>query len=190
MKVLAGDWRAETPVAIKKGIFGDAKGIVFHKRLFSIETMPIRSIQSAELVDANNYVSIAGKLGWTVAGAVVLGPLGALVGAIGGGNRSERIVAVRFMDGRKVMLSGKTRDLQPILAAGFNMKDAPPAQPPTIVITAQPDPRRLTSPPQLLGAPPTPPWGAAPSPESAAAPLGESVPKPQLADAADNPPSR
>ena len=97
---------------------------------------------------------------------------------------------MRFMDGRKVMLSGKTRDLQPILAAGFNMKDAPPAQPPTIVITAQPDPRRLTSPPQLLGAPPTPPWGAAPSPESAAAPLGESVPKPQLADAADNPPSR
>jgi hypothetical protein len=84
MKVLAGDWRAETPVAIKKGIFGDAKGIVFHKRLFSVETMPIRSIQSAELVDANNYVSIAGKLGWTVAGAVVLGPLGALVGAIGG----------------------------------------------------------------------------------------------------------
>jgi len=129
--------------------------------------MPIRSIQSAELVDANNYVSIAGKLGWTVAGAVVLGPLGALVGAIGGGNRSERIVAVRFTDGRKAMLSGRTQDLQPILAAGFNMKDAPPPEPPTIVIAAQPESLSQPSQSQPLAAPSMQPWSAAPSRETA-----------------------
>lgn len=119
MKLLSGDWPADSPVVIKKSFTGSIKGIMFQKGLFSYDTIPMSEIKIAELVTAENSMSIGKKLGWGIAGAVLLGPIGAIIGGVAGGNSKTRIVAVSFSDGRKALIKGSAKEVEPLIAAGF-----------------------------------------------------------------------
>ena len=92
--------------------------------------MPLSEIQSLDVVTEDNRASIAGKVGWGVAGAVVLGPVGMLAGVLGGGIRKVRIISVLFADGRKVLLKGTADDLELLVAANFGGSTGRQAKPP------------------------------------------------------------
>ena len=81
--------------------------------------MPLDQIESVDLVTQENKTSVLGKAGWGAVGAIALGPLGLLAGVLGGGNKSMMIMAVKFKNGRKVLLQGKSKDMQPLLGAAF-----------------------------------------------------------------------
>lgn len=86
---------------------------------FSFEKLPIQDIKSAELVTNENHMSVGRKLGWGIGGALLLGPIGAAIGAIAGGNMKDQIVAIVLKDGRKLMVKGGKKEIAPILAAGY-----------------------------------------------------------------------
>lgn len=130
MKVLAGDWPVDSNVTFKKGFSGKIKTIMIQKGVFSFDKIPFDEISGAEIVTDENRMSVGRKLGWGIGGALVLGPLGAVIGAVAGGNMKEQAVAVVFKDGRKVMLKGKRKELEPIIAAGYQWGAELPRQDP------------------------------------------------------------
>jgi hypothetical protein len=119
MKVLAGDWPPDCNVTFQKSFTGKIKTIMIQKSMFSFDKIPFEDIKSTEVVTDANRASVGRKLGWGIGGAVLLGPVGAVIGALAGGNMKEQAVAVVFKDGRKVMLKGKRSELEPIVAAGY-----------------------------------------------------------------------
>jgi hypothetical protein len=119
MKVLAGDWPTDTNVTFQKSFTGRIKTIMIQKSTWSFDKIPFEDIASAEVITDENRMSVGRKLGWGVGGALLLGPIGAVIGAVAAGNMKEQAVAVVFKDGRKVMLKGKRKELEPIIAAGY-----------------------------------------------------------------------
>lgn len=119
LKILAGDWPADGNVTFKKGFSGQIKEVLLQKGSFSFDHLTLADIAKAEIVTAENRMSVGGKLGWGVAGAVLLGPVGAVIGGIAGGNAKVRVLAVEFRDGRKVVVKGKPKEIEPLLAAGY-----------------------------------------------------------------------
>lgn len=109
LKILAGDWSAGKYVAVSSPIFGGPKTLLMPKGVFTHERISVEDVESAEILTQENYSSAAGKVGWGAAGAVALGPIGLLAGAIIGGNRNAITVIVRFKDGRSVMIQGKSK---------------------------------------------------------------------------------
>src|SRR5450631_4033455 len=124
MKIIAGDWPANSAVALKKNFFGTITSVMIQKSAFSFDYIPLTDIRSAEVVTVDNHMSIGRKIGWGIAGALVLGPVGAAIGGVAGGNMKEQVVAVVFKDGRKALLRGKPKHLEPIIVAGFNWNQA------------------------------------------------------------------
>ncbi len=119
MKVLAGDWKAESPIAIKKSFLGKPVALLIPKGVFSFETIALGDVATLEIVTEDNQASIAGKLGWGAAGLVVLGPLGLLAGVLGGGNKRDRVMALSTRDGRKALIKGHAKEAEMLIAAAY-----------------------------------------------------------------------
>lgn len=114
MKVLGGDWPAGCNVSLQQHKIPE---LLFKGSLW--KGVPVDQIESAELVTQENHTSILAKIGWGAIGAGAFGPVGLLAGVLGGGNRTSMVMAVKFKDGRSVLLEGKSKDLIPLLGAGF-----------------------------------------------------------------------
>lgn len=120
MKILGGDWPAGHNAALKRAHFTlRIEGVQLWRSALSSDVMPLDQIESVDLVTQENKTSVLGKAGWGAVGAIALGPLGLLAGVLGGGNKSMMIMAVKFKNGRKVLLQGKSKDMQPLLGAAF-----------------------------------------------------------------------
>ena len=119
LKVLAGDWKAG-PVGISTTFTGSKmKRLFLPKGWFRYDRIKPKHIASVEIVTQENQTSIVGKLGWGVGGALTLGPVGLLAGVLGGGNKNVMIVAMKLHDGRSALISGPSKEVQLLLAAGF-----------------------------------------------------------------------
>lgn len=116
MKVLAGDWPVDANVTFRAGTSG---ALSFQKSTFSFDHVALSEIESAELVTEDKRMSVGGKLGWGIAGALLLGPIGAVIGGVAGGNKNEKIVAVVFRDGRKALLKAKAKEAEKLLAIAY-----------------------------------------------------------------------
>ena len=76
-------------------------------------------ISSIDIVTEDNKKSVLAKAGWGTVGLAALGPLGLLAGVFGGGNRSQRVVSLVLKDGRKALISGKSKEVQELLVMGY-----------------------------------------------------------------------
>lgn len=122
MKILAGDWSDNTPITVKKSFTGKWQELWFSTGLFRIEKIPLSDVVEFQVVTEENKASILGKAGWGAAGLVVLGPLGLLAGALGGGNKRDRVMVIRTRDGRSAMIKGNSADAEAMMAATFGNK--------------------------------------------------------------------
>lgn len=119
MKILAGDWNENATVVVNRSFGGKAIEIAIQKSGFSFEKLPIDQVETVEILTENNKSSILGKAGWGTVGAIALGPIGLLAGVLGGGNRKERIMVVKFKDGRSAMIKGNAKDAEVFMSAAF-----------------------------------------------------------------------
>jgi hypothetical protein len=61
------------------------------------------NLESLEVATQENVKSIAAKIGWGIAGAAILGPVGLLAGVLGGGNKTEITFLAHFSDGKNLI---------------------------------------------------------------------------------------
>jgi hypothetical protein len=135
LTVLAGDWKENSTAKLVKS-WGKVRALRLPLGWFRSETVAVSEIVAIDRVTEENKTSILGKLGWTIAGGVLLGGFGALLGFWKGGQRHKMVVAILFKDGRKVILTGKNKFALKVLAIPTpkdfyvaGVLPPPPAQP-------------------------------------------------------------
>lgn len=75
------------------------------------------AIDRVEQLNDEKIKSIPGTAGWGIAGAALLGPLGAIGGMLVGGNKQRVTFAVYTKDGKKFMAVGEPKAYQAAVAA-------------------------------------------------------------------------
>ncbi len=84
------------------------------------ESVDLKSaVESVDQLNEEKVKKLAGTAVWGVAGAALLGPLGAIGGMLLGGNKKEVAFACYLKDGRKFMATTDGKTWQKILAASF-----------------------------------------------------------------------
>lgn len=129
LKVLAGDF---------KQISGSYNYINFRKKCFVMEPMPDKSkkgiwgfltrdlnpkpeeihfdeIEEMEVATEESVKRIGGTIGWGVAGAALLGPVGLLAGLLLGGKGKDVIFVCKFKDGRKLIAQSPSADYNALM---------------------------------------------------------------------------
>ncbi len=119
MHVLAGSWPQKSRVEAKKSLMGRLKYVRIWKSWLSFDDLPAAEIQSAQIMTTDSASNTQGKIDGAIAGGILFGGFGAVVGSMLAENVTERLVAVYFKDGRKALIKGSTKEVEPLLAAGF-----------------------------------------------------------------------
>ncbi len=116
MKILGGSWAEGSAVFDRsmKGISGIKMGG------WAGVLVPAEDVISATPVTNENKTSVVGKASWGVAGGMLLGPVGALAGILGGGNKQQLVVAMEFTGDRRALLECDPADLKRLMAMAIN----------------------------------------------------------------------
>lgn len=116
MRVLGGDFPEDKPVVWLRGVFGGIKGVAVSTGLIRAAKYPKDKIVSVEVVTSENATSVAGAGFGIAAGALLAGPVGAIVGGVLGGKGSKQVAAVTFEDGKRALIEGKAKDINMLVA--------------------------------------------------------------------------
>ena len=113
MRIVGGDFEAgEWSVQARGGLVAMARAGVSMRP--AATALPLAGV---ELLSVERAKSLAAAGGWAAAGAVAFGAVGALGGALLGGNRTEVCFRVQLGDGRGFVAIGLPQVFQQ-LAAG------------------------------------------------------------------------
>ena len=83
------------------------------------EQIPIEELEAVEIATEESIKKIGGTIGWGVAGALILGPVGLLAGLLLGGNKKKVTFVAKFKDGRKLFASTDSKTYTKLQAAVF-----------------------------------------------------------------------
>ena len=113
-KVIGGDWPKAKVAEIRTTLSGKPKSITLRKGFLRKDRLPVKEVATVEIVTQQNETSAGGKVAWGTAGALALGPVGLLAGAMIGGNHNLTTLLVRFKDGRAALLQGESKVMMPL----------------------------------------------------------------------------
>jgi len=128
MEILGGDWRPGGRAGFRIGLFGKPKWLLMPGK-FPYERINFDKIAAIEPISNENRTSLAGAVGWGAVGTALAGPVGLLAGALLGGKKQRQVAAVRFTDGRSVLLECPPKDFKWLLGVGYQRRPAPAANP-------------------------------------------------------------
>ncbi|WP_133365703.1 hypothetical protein [Qipengyuania sediminis] len=113
INVHAGDW--------KKGKGSYGLGVFLLPRPLGWEKESINSkhLTEVEVASEESVKRLGGAAGWGVAGAVLLGPVGLLAGALLGGRGKDVTFIARFRDGRKFLATTDSKTFIKIQSVVF-----------------------------------------------------------------------
>ncbi len=120
IKVVAGDLDKGAWQFV--GMFGTATmtRASTTKSLWKGESVDLKTeVESIDQLTEEKVKKLAGTAGWGLAGAALLGPLGAIGGMLIGGNKKEVAFTCNLKDGRKFMATTSGKVWQKIIAARF-----------------------------------------------------------------------
>ena len=86
---------------------------------FFRETIPQDQIEALEVASEESVKRIGGTVGWGVAGAMLLGPFGALAGLLAGGVGKDVTFVCKLRDGRKFLATAPSKVFTELSAALF-----------------------------------------------------------------------
>jgi len=89
------------------------------EHIFLGETIPITELSTVDIATEESVKKLEGTIGWGVAGAVILGPVGLLAGLLLGGKKKEVTFIAKFKDGRKLLASTDSKTFTKLQAAVF-----------------------------------------------------------------------
>ena len=114
IKVLAGDFIEGTGQLSWGSLILKTK-----EHNFLGETISLTELDTVDIATEENVKKIGGTVGWGVAGAVILGPVGLLAGLLLGGKNKEVTFVAKFKDGRKLMATADSKTFTKLQAAVF-----------------------------------------------------------------------
>lgn len=83
------------------------------------ESIPISELAEVDVATEDTVKKLGGTVGWGLAGAVALGPVGLLAGLLLGGKKKEITFVARFKDGRKLLATTDNKTFTKLKAATF-----------------------------------------------------------------------
>jgi hypothetical protein len=132
-KVIAGDFGSSRVGQVLVGPFFRKSGQGFNMPVnghsFKSEHIGTGLVQNLEIATEENLKKMGGAIGWGIAGAVALGPVGALAGVLAGGRSKDVTFVCLFKDGRKFLGSCNAKTFTDIQAACFVTPQETLAQP-------------------------------------------------------------
>lgn len=115
IKVLAGDFLKGGDSNYSSGSFA----LKTEEHFWIGEIIPLDQLDTIDIATEESVKKIGGTVGWGVAGAVILGPVGLLAGLLLGGKKKEVTFVAKFKDGRKLMASTDSKTFTKLQAAIF-----------------------------------------------------------------------
>jgi len=112
--VHAGDFRKGKDHQFLRG-----KLIMKRPKGFFRETIAIDQVEIVEVASEEAVKRIGGTIGWSVAGAVLLGPVGLLAGLLAGGVGKDVTFVCKLKDGRKFLATASSKIFVELQAATF-----------------------------------------------------------------------
>ena len=83
------------------------------------EAIPSTQLDTVDIATEESVKKIGGTVGWGIAGAAILGPVGLLAGLLLGGKKKEVVFVAKFKDGRKLMASTDSKTFTKLQTAVF-----------------------------------------------------------------------
>jgi len=94
-------------------------GIFILGSFFNQEKIEVAEVDILEIASEENVKKMGGTVGWGIAGAALLGPLGLLAGLLLGGKSKQVTFICQFKDGRKFLAIAHQKIYTKIQAAIF-----------------------------------------------------------------------
>ncbi|TXH81251.1 MAG: hypothetical protein E6Q77_08565 [Rhizobium sp.] len=73
------------------------------------ETIKLDAVETVEMASEEAVKRLGGTIGWGVAGAVILGPVGLLAGLLAGGKGKDVTFVCKLKDGRKFLATASSK---------------------------------------------------------------------------------
>lgn len=83
------------------------------------QTISVAELEAVETASEESVKRIGGTVGWGVAGAALLGPVGLLAGLLAGGRGTDVTFVAKFKDGRKMLATTDSKTYTKLAAAVF-----------------------------------------------------------------------
>lgn len=83
------------------------------------EAIRLTQLESVEVATEESVKKLGGTVGWGMAGALILGPVGLLAGLLMGGRKKEVTFVAKFKDGRKFLGTTDSTTFTKLQAAAF-----------------------------------------------------------------------
>lgn len=111
-------------------ITASAHAVFISERVLQLRPEVIlgNNIESLEAATEQGVKKIGGALGWGVVGGVIAGPLGAIAGAVLGGNHRETAFTLVMKDGRRLIGTVETGIFNALVAQKMRFNTVPAPQ--------------------------------------------------------------
>lgn len=86
---------------------------------FLPESVPVTSLKSVDIATEESVKRVGGTVGWGVAGAALLGPVGLLAGLLVGGRGKDVTFVAEFHNGKRFMGTTDAGTYKKLAAATF-----------------------------------------------------------------------
>lgn len=118
-------------IVVHAGDFGKGKGALSFGAVLSLpkakpgaiffpnENIQISELQTVETASEEAVKRLGGTVGWGIAGAALLGPVGLLAGLIAGGKGKDVTFVAVFKDGRRLLATTDSKTFNKLQAAVF-----------------------------------------------------------------------
>ena len=119
LQIHAGDFnKGKGSITIEKGIctITPARGDAFFAKSHTISGVQIKTLAVAS---EENVKNLEGTVGWGIAGAALLGPVGLLAGLLLGGKNKEVTFIMKLIDGRKMLATTENATYTKLTALTF-----------------------------------------------------------------------
>ena len=154
MIIVGGNFGSNHSGQIETTLGGKMKRVVilrgFTKRPINVKP---EDIATAEPITDENKISVLGGLGWGVAGTLIAGPIGAVVGGLLGAKKQQHLMLVTLKNGKQFLANCGSNERGLLLAACLT-SDVKPAKDARELIEKLPNPNEVDW--ESLGGKPAP----------------------------------